>query len=405
MILARVLSKIYKEGGIILQDEKGIKYVIGTPKPVNPITVKLLNRKLKYLLLIEPEYYFPEAYMNEEIVIENATLHDFLMEFVKNLGRGEITFYSKLVKKMFGVWRYISNFNTKSKSKKQISSHYDLGGKKGIKLYTNMLCKNMQYSCAIWKDDTKTLEDAQINKLNHIIKKLKIKKGDKILDIGCGFGTAAAYIAKRTGCEVTGITLSKNQLDYALQNAKNLNLDNQINFQLKDYRDMEGKFDKLYSIGMFEHTSLKYYNTFFKKTYDLLKENGTFLLHTIGVVGSPTAPSRWIGTRIFPGGRCPSYSQIIKPIEKSGFIVNDCETLIRHYDSTLEAWRERFLAKRGEMKDLFDEKFCKMWEFYLSSTSASFRFRDLCVYQIQLVKNFSTASRTRDYIYDSTVIK
>ena len=134
----------------------------------------------------------------------------------------------------------------------------------------------MIYSCAIWKDDTKTLEEAQINKLNHIIKKLRIKKGDKILDIGCGFGTAAAYIAKQTGCEVTGITLSKNQLDYAVQNAKELNLDNQINFELRDYRDMKGKFDKLYSIGMFEHTSLKYYNTFFKKTYDLLKNNGIF---------------------------------------------------------------------------------------------------------------------------------
>ena len=399
MLLARVLSKIYKEGGIILQDEKGVKYVIGNPKSENPTTLKLFNKKLKYLLLIEPEYYFPEAYMNEEIIIENATLHEFLMDFVKNLGRSEITFYSDLINKIFGIWRYISNFNTKSKSKKQIASHYDLGGKKGIKLYKNMLCKNMQYSCAIWKDDTKTLEEAQINKLNHIIKKLKIKKGDKILDIGCGFGTAAAYIAKQTGCEVTGITLSKNQLDYALQNAKELNLDNQINFELKDYREMGGKFDKCYSIGMFEHCSLKYYNTFFKKTYDLLKKNGTFLLHTIGVVGPPSAPSRWINSRIFPGGRCPSYSQIIKPIEKSGFIVNDCETLIRHYDLTLEAWRERFLAKRTEMKDLFDEKFCKMWEFYLSSTASSFRFRDLCVYQIQLVKNFSTASKTRDYIY------
>ena len=400
MLLARVLSKIYKEDGIILQDEKNVKYVIGKPNSEKPVTVKLLNKKLKYLLLVEPEYYFPEAFINEEIIIENATLHEFLMVFVKNLGRGEITFYSDLVKKLFGIWRYISNFNTKSKSKQQISSHYDLGGKKGIKLYTNMLCSNMQYSCAIWKDDTKTLEEAQINKLNHIIKKLKIKKGDKILDIGGGFGTAAAYIAKQTGCEVTGITLSKNQLDYAVQNAKELNLDNQISFELKDYRDMGGKFDKLYSIGMFEHTSLKYYNTFFKKTYDLLKDNGTFLLHTIGVVGPPSAPSRWIGTRIFPGGRCPSYSQIIKPIEKSGFIVNDCESLIKHYDLTLEAWRERFLAKRTEMKDLFDEKFCKMWEFYLSSTSAAFRYRDLLVFQIQLVKNFSTASRTRDYIYN-----
>ena len=400
MILAKVLNKIYKEDGIILVDHQKQKYIIGNPRPNKPITLILLKENLKYKLLLDPEFFFPEAFMANEIKIENASLHEFLMEFTKNLGRNEINNLSKAVKKIYGVWRYLSNFNTILKSKLDISHHYDLGGEKGEKLYDIMLDKKVrQYSCAYFKDNTKTLEEAQENKLNHIIKKLGIKTGDKILDIGSGWGTAAAYIAKKTGCEVTGVTLSKNQYEYSLKNAKKLNLDNQLNFELKDYRELEGKFDKIYSVGMAEHISLKYYKTFFKKINTLLKENGTFLLHTIGVVDAPSSPSRWINYRIFPGGRCPSYSQLIKPIEKTGLIVSDSETLIRHYDKTLEAWLERFLAKRNEVKDLFDEKFCKMWEYYLSSCAAAFRYRDLVVFQLQIVKNFNAARPTRDYIY------
>lgn len=400
MFLARILSSVYKEGGIILIDSKGTKYICGKPKSENPTTLKLLKSDLNWKLILDPEFEFPEAYMRNEIIIENSSLHDFLMEFVKNLGRREFSTLSKITKHFHGVWRYLTNFNTIYKSKKNISHHYDLGGKKGEKLYDIMLDKkHRQYSCAYWKKNTKTLEEAQNNKLNHIMKKLNIQKGDKILDIGSGWGTAAAYIAQETGCEVTGVTLSKNQYDYSVNNAKKLNLSNQLNFLLQDYRELKGKFDKIYSIGMYEHISLKYYKTFFKKINELLKDKGTFLLHTIGVVDSPSAPSKWISKRIFPGGRCPSYSQIIKPIEKTGLIVADCETLIRHYDKTLEHWLDRIMEKKTEIKDLFDERFLRMWQFYLSSCSAAFRYRDLVVFQLQIVKNFDTAHRTRDYIY------
>ena len=399
MLLARVLSKIYKEDGIILQDEKNVKYVIGKPNSEKPVTVKLLNKKLKYLLLVEPEYYFPEAFINEEIIIENATLHEFLMVFVKNLGRGEITFYSDLVKKIFGIWRYISNFNTKSKSKQQISSHYDLGGKKGIKLYTNMLCSNMQYSCAIWKDDTKTLEDAQINKLNHIIKKLKIKKGDKILDIGCGFGTAAAYIAKQTGCEVTGITLSKNQLNYCTQKAKELNLENQVKFKLMDYRELNEKFDRIVSVGMFEHVGRKFYKKFFKQIEKMLKEDGVSLIHTIGSVNPPRDPHPWITKYIFPGGYTPSLSEVTNPIEKAGLIVTDIEVLRLHYAHTLRHWKENCLKNKDKIIQMFDEKFFRMWEFYLAGCEMAFKWGDQVVYQFQLTKNYRSTPVTRDYIY------
>ena len=402
MILARVLSKIYKKGGIVLIDAKGTKFLCGSPSPVKPTTLKLMKKNLNWKLILDPEFAFPEAYMRNEIVIENSSLHDFLMEFVKNLGRKDVTLPSKVIKNLFGLWRYMTNFNTISSNRRKISYHYDLGGKKGEKLYDIMLDKKYrQYSMAYWKEDTKTLEEAQENKLNHIIKKLDIKKGEKILDLGSGYGTAASYVAQKTGCEVTGVTLSENQYNYSIENAKKLNLSNQINFQLKDYRELKGKFDKIYSIGMFEHVALKYYKTFFKKMNELLEEKGTFLLHTIGVVDAPSSPNKWINRRIFPGGRCPSYSQIIKPIEKTGLIVADCETLIRHYDKTLEHWLERILSKKSEIQDLYDDKFLRMWKFYLSSCAAAFRYRDLAVFQLQIVKNFQSAHRTRDYIYNS----
>tara|TARA_B100001564_G_C20628623_1_gene665956 strand:- start:115 stop:1320 length:1206 start_codon:yes stop_codon:yes gene_type:complete len=400
MLIARTLSKIYKEDGIILVDYSGQKYICGNPDKNKPITIKFLKKNLNWKILLNPELEFPEAYMRGDIIIENASLKDFLMELIKNLGRGEITPASYISKKIYHIWRYISNYNLPGKSQKNIEHHYDIGGEKGEKLYDIFLDKiHRQYSCAYWKNDTKTLEEAQQNKINHIIKKLDIKKGEKILDVGCGWGGMALEIAKQKNCEVTGISLSKNQIDYCIKKSKDLNLSNQVQFELKDYRKINGKFDKIYSVGMFEHVGKKFYKTFFKSMNKLLKENGTFLLHTIGVVDKPTAPNKFINKYIFPGGTCPSFSEVIKPIEKTGLIVADTETLIRHYDKTLESWLERFMSKKELVKDLFDEKFVKMWEFYLSSTAAAFRYRDLVVFQLQIVKNYDSAHRTRDYIY------
>ena len=400
MILARVFSKIYKEDGIILIDSKGQKYICGNPRKEKPITVKLMKDNLKWKLLLDPELEFPEAYMRNEIIIENASLKEFLMDIIKNLGRREVTSASYVSKKIFQVWRYISNFNLPGKARKNVEHHYDIGGEKGEKLYDIFLDKTHRlYSCAYWKDDTKTLEDAQQNKIDHITKKLNIKKGQRILEIGCGWGGMAFEIAKQKSCEVTGISLSKNQIKYCNDKAKELRLDNQVNFKLADYREIIGKFDRIYSVGMFEHVGKKFYKTFFESINKLLKEDGIFLLHTIGVVDKPTPPNHFINKYIFPGGACPSFSQIIQPIEKTGLIVADTETLIRHYDKTLESWLERFLDKKKEVKDLFDEKFVKMWEFYLASCAAAFRYRDLAVFQLQIVKNFQSANRTRDYIY------
>ena len=400
MLLARILSKIYKEDGIILIDAKGQKYICGKLKIEKPITLRLLKENLKWKLIIDPEIEFPEAYMRNEIIIENASLKEFLMQLIKNLGREELSSASFISKNLYGIWRYITNFNLPSKSKINAQHHYDVGGIRGEKLYNIFLDKNFrQYSCAYWKADTKTLEEAQQNKIEHIIKKLDLKTGQRILDVGCGWGGLAFEIAKKSGCEVLGISLSSNQIQYAQNKAKELNLDNQVKFEMMDYRNVTGEFDRIVSVGSLEHFGRKFYKVFFNKMNKIMKDNGKFLLHTIGVVDSPSPPNKFINKYIFPGGTCPSFSQIISPIEKTGLIVSDTETLIRHYDKTLESWLERFLIKKKEVKDLFDEKFVKMWEFYMASCAAAFRYRDLVVFQLQIVKNFESAHRTRDYIY------
>jgi cyclopropane-fatty-acyl-phospholipid synthase len=400
MLLARILSKIYKEGGIILIDAKGKKYICGNPKKKTPITLKLLKENLKWMLIVDPEIEFPEAYMRNEIIIENASLKEFLMELIKNLGRREVSSASYISKKIFQFCRYFLNFNLPGKARKNVEHHYDIGGERGEKLYDIFLDQTHRlYSCGYWKHNTKTLEDAQQNKINHVMKKLDIKKGEKILEVGCGWGGMAFEIAKQKNCEIIGISLSKNQIKYCNKKAKKLGLEDLVKFKLADYREIDGKFDKIYSVGMFEHVGIKFYKIFFKSMNKLLNDNGILLLHTIGVINKPTPPNKFINKYIFPGGICPSFSQIIQPIEKIGLIVADSETLIRHYDKTLESWLKRFLDKKKVIKDLFDERFVKMWEFYLASCAAAFRHRDLVVFQLQIVKNFKSVHRTRDYIY------
>ena len=400
MMLARLLSKIFKNGGIILIDYTGQKYICGNPKKENPIILKILKKNLNWKLILDPELEFPEAYMRNEIIIENATLKDFLMELLKNLGRDEVTTSGYISKKIFQLWRFVSNYNLPGKSKKDIQHHYDIGGIRGEKLYDIFLdTKHRQYSCAYWTDKTKTLEEAQQNKINHIIKKLDIKPGQTVLDVGCGWGGMAFEIAKQKKCEVIGVSLSENQINYCKRKTKELRLDNQVQFKLIDYRNVKGEFDRIVSVGAFEHFGKKFYNTFFKSMNRLLKSDGIFLLHTIGSVESPTPGNRFINKHIFPGGVVPSFSDIINPIQNTGLIVADTETLIRHYDKTLESWLKRFMDNKNLVKDLFDEKFVKMWEFYLASCAAAFRYRDLVVFQLQIVKNFQSAHRTRDYIY------
>ena len=402
MLFARLLSKIFnKKNGIVLIDSEGQKYICGTPNLNNPLTLKLLKKELNWKLVLNPDLNFPEAYMRGEIEFENGSLLDFLNMAFENIGHGEINISGYIVKKILHAWRFITNYNLPGRSKFNAQSHYDIGGAKGESLYDLFLDKkHRQYSCAYFKKDDESLEDAQQNKLNHIIRKLDIKSGQRVLDIGCGWGGMVYEIARQSQCEVTGISLSENQINYCKKKAKEFKLDNQVNFELCDYREVKGKYQRLVSVGAFEHIGKKFYKTFFKKVHNIMTDNGICLLHTIGTVNSPGPTQPFIQKRIFPGGIIPSLSDLISPIEKTGLILADCETLIHHYDKTLKAWLDRFLKNKEKAKFLYNKEFVRMWEFYLASCSAAFKFRDLVVYQLQLVKSFTALpSNRRNYIY------
>jgi len=397
MMLARLLSKIYKKNGIILIDSKGQKYICGQPDLNKPVTLKLLEKSLNWKLALNPDLNFAEAYMRGEIQIENASLLEFLNMTFENIGRGEINFSGYTIKKIFHLWRFLTNYNLPGRSKRNVRHHYDIGEE----LYDLFLDKkHRQYSCAYFTKNNESLEEAQQNKINHIIKKLNLKPEHKVLDIGCGWGGMAFEIAQQSQCEVTGISLSENQIKYCKEKAKELNLDNQVRFELLDYRSVNSKFDRIVSVGAFEHFGKKFYKTFFKKIKNIMNDDGICLLHTIGSVDEPGPTQPFIQKYIFPGGIVPSLSEIITPIEKTGLVLSDCETLIHHYDKTLKAWLDRFMKNKEKAKYLHNKEFVRMWEFYLASCSAGFKFRDLVVYQLQLVKNFTALpSNRRNYIY------
>jgi len=395
MELARFCEKLIKKDGFILIDANLNQYKIGKPIKTNPVTIKILDKKLHYKLVLFPDLYFGEAYMDGSIVIENGTLTDFLNIVFKNLGREETNIFNKMINKARGTYRFFTNFNLISKSKSNVAHHYDISEK----LYDLFLDSKRQYSCAYFKDENESLETAQNNKIEHIIKKLKLKPNNKVLDIGSGWGTLAIDIAKKTQCEVLGITLSENQLEYSNKKAKELNLENQVRFKMMDYRELNEKFDNIVSVGMFEHVGRKYYNKYFNTISNLLNEDGVALVHTIGSVNPPRDPHPWITKYIFPGGYTPSLSEVSKPIEKSGLIISDMEVLRKHYSHTLRHWKERFLSKKEKVLEMFDEKFFRMWEFYLVGCEMAFKWGDQVVFQFQLTKKIDTTPITRDYIY------
>ena len=395
MNLINFLNNLFKYDGFVLIDSSSKKYVIGKPIKENPIIVKLLDKNLNYKLLWNPDLYFGEAYMNGSLIIENGTLSEFLEIALRNIGRSDINIYGKILNTIKGTFRYLTKFNKGLVSKNNVSHHYDISES----LYDLFLDANRQYSCAYFKNENDTLEQAQENKMNHITKKLNIQANQKVLDIGSGWGTLAIHIAKKTNASVTGITLSENQLEYSKKKAKELNLGNQVEFKLADYRELNEKFDRIVSVGMFEHVGRKFYRKYFNTVSKLLNDQGIALIHTIGSSNPPRNPQPWITKYIFPGGYTPSLSQIARPIEDSGLIISDMEVLRMHYAHTLRNWKERFLSKKTTVLEMFDEKFFRMWEFYLASCEMAFKWGDQVVFQLQLTKDNISAPTTRDYIY------
>ena len=395
MYLSNFLNRLIKDDGFELIDANSKSYLIGKPKKENPIRFKILDKTLHWKLLINPDLYLGEGYTDGSIVIENGTLTEFLDIAIKNIGRDSANSITNALDKFRRMYRYITNFNLIGKSKQNVAHHYDLSNK----FYDLFLDEKRQYSCAYFKNEDDTLEVAQNNKIDHIIKKLNLKPNHKVLDVGCGWGTLALDIAKKTQCEVVGITLSKNQLEYAQQKAREMNLENQVEFRLEDYRQLSEKFDRVVSVGMFEHVGRKFYSKYFNKVFDFLNEDGVALIHTIGSINPPRGPQPWITKYIFPGGYTPSLSEVSLPIEKSGLIISDLEVLRAHYAHTLKNWKDRFMSKKEQVIEMFDEKFFRMWEFYLVGCEMSFKWSDQVVFQFQLTRKLKATPITRDYIY------
>jgi cyclopropane-fatty-acyl-phospholipid synthase len=292
------------------------------------------------------------------------------------------------------LFRRLQQFNPRSRARNNVAHHYDLDGR----LYRLFLDGDEQYSCAYFESRDQSLDDAQLAKKRHLAAKLCIKPGGKVLDIGCGWGGLALYLAEIAGARVTGITLSQEQYKRAQNRAFERGLAGDTTFRLVDYRDVDGRFDRIVSVGMFEHVGVGFYDAFFRRFEELLADDGIALLHTIGRSGPPSITNPWIAKYIFPGGYIPALSEVLPAVQRAGLLVSDVEILELHYAETLKAWRERFLAHRDEVMRLYDHRFVRMWEFYLACSETAFRQSDMVVFQIQLAKHKGVTPATRDYI-------
>ena len=397
-MLINFLNKLIIDDGFKLELYNKKTFKIGNPYSNPSLTLKLNNKFIEYKLLLFPDYYFGKGFTDGEIIIKNGTLSEFLNIALKNIGRNEINKFSASIKKIRGAWRYISNFSTRKSSKVSVEHHYDISSAEFYKIFIDK--KHYQYSCGYWSENVTSLEESQEAMINHIIKKLRIKENDTVLDIGSGFGGLSCAIAEKTGARVDGITLSKVQLNFSKDLARIKKIDNLCQFRIEDYRDIKKKYSKVISKGMLEHVTRKYYKTYFKKIYDILKPDGKALIHTIGSIDKPRDPQSWITTFIFPSGYSPSLSQLMPSIENSKLVLSDLEILPGiHYASTLKEWKNRFIKHKDEVTKNFNERFFRLWLFYLASCEFAFRWTDICNFQILLDKDINIGNKTRDYMY------
>jgi cyclopropane-fatty-acyl-phospholipid synthase len=359
------------------------------------VTIRFADTKAVRALLADPELQFGELFMDGRLIVEEGSIYDFLQLMLQD-SRGELHDLPLAgLRRLWTLLRKRARANDSNRAKRNVAHHYDLDGR----LYALFLDADRQYSCAYFETPDQTLDEAQLAKKRHIAAKLCIEPGMSVLDIGSGWGGLAIYLAKAVKAgAVKGITLSEEQLGIARQRTEMQGLSERLTFALEDYRVTQGTFDRIVSVGMFEHVGVKNYDDYFMACRRLLKDDGVMLLHTIGRSGVPAPTNPWITRYIFPGGHLPTLSEMVPAIERSGLIVTDIEVLRLHYALTLRAWRERFLARREEAKSLYDERFCRMWECYLAASEAAFRFEDLVVFQIQLAKRNDGLPMTRSYI-------
>ncbi len=357
-----------------------------------PVSVRFVTRAAEWGILLDPELKFGEAYMNGTFVVEQGSIADVLEI---TLGQdSDVPHWAIPQTWLRFLRRRLGQFNPRARSRRNVAHHYDLDGR----LYSLFLDADRQYSCAYFEGPNASLDDAQLAKKRHLAAKMLLAGGERVLDIGCGWGGLALYLAETTGANVTGVTLSQEQHAIANQRAAEKGLAGQAKFRLQDYRDIAEPFDCIVSVGMFEHVGVNHYDTFFRKAAQLLSDDGVMVLHSIGRSEGPSVTNAWISKYIFPGGYIPSLSETLSAVERSGLLVTDIEILRLHYADTLKHWRERFLAHRENVERIYDRRFVRMWEFYLASSEMAFREQNLMVFQLQLTKRQGVTPMTRDYI-------
>ena len=398
-LLSKLMTRFVQVGQLKIIDANGKEHVFGPGGDDAPhAVVKLHDPKLHNSLFLNPELKAGEAYMDGTLTIEDGgSIRDLLEIFGHNRQGLRSQALQKALKKWLKKIRRWHQRNKTTASRKNVQHHYDLSND----FYRLFLDKDMQYSCAYWPNLDISLEEAQEAKKAHIASKLNLKPGMKVLDIGCGWGGMAIYIAKNFDCEVIGVTLSDEQHALARQRVKEAGLADKVDIRIQDYRHVAETFDAIVSVGMFEHVGIAHYLEYFSKIRDLLTDDGCALVHSIGRKGGPGTTGAWIRKYIFPGGYSPALSETFAEIEKAGLWVTDCEILRLHYAETLLEWDKRFQANRDKVAEMFDERFCRMWEFYLIVSEFSFRHGKHMNFQIQLSKEVGALPITRDYMIDA----
>jgi cyclopropane-fatty-acyl-phospholipid synthase len=395
MLLSRLLHTTIRYGTLNLIDFQGRHYCFqGTPKP--SVTVRLRSRTLERELYFNPDLALGEGFMDGLLTIEDGSLATLFEILFSNLEHAKSEPFFAFRSRAEMLLRRFQQFNPVSISRKNVALHYDLPDK----IYDMFLDEDKQYSCAYFDKPGDDLSTAQTNKKRHLAAKLLLSPGQQILDIGSGWGGLALYLAQAGGGKVTGLTLSESQIKIARERARGNGLEQQVQFHLRDYRQENGTYDRIVSVGMFEHVGVNHHQQYFDTISELLADDGAAVVHSIGRQAGPSSTSQWIQKYIFPGGYSPALSETLAAVEKSGLWVTDIEILRLHYADTLKAWRRRFQANRPKIVDLLDERFCRMWEYYLTGSEATFRYGDHLVFQLQLAKKRDTVPLTRDYIVD-----
>ncbi len=391
-LLRTALENMVRRGSLQVRTATDHTYHFGDGTG-EAVAVRFTNNRAQYSLLADPELRLGELFMDGDLVLEQGTIADLLALVMSQDAAQELSYWIRPQWMLRYLKRRLAQYNPRIRARHNVAHHYDLDGQ----LYSLFLDCDRQYSCAYFHSPDDRLDDAQFAKKVHIGAKLLVRPGHNVLDIGCGWGGLGVFLAD-CGARVTGITLSQEQHAIANGRAGERGIADRVSFHIQDYRDVEGTFDRIVSVGMFEHIGVGFYDTFFRKCANLLAEDGVMVLHSIGRSEGPGVTNPWIAKYIFPGGYIPALSEVLSAVEHAGLLVTDIEVLRLHYAETLKHWRERFLAHREEAKRLYDERFCRMWEFYLAASEMAFRWQNMMVFQLQLTRKQGVVPITRDYI-------